>query len=84
MTDRPFSQAGIGQLEELLTKYGHRRPVMAKLLEELEHRKTPRARQLKREVRGVLDGLVKVEGPVPEDSPDYQLSLEDLLGDDAS
>ena len=81
MTDRPFSQASIGELEQLLTKHGHRRPVMAKLLEELEHRKTRRAQQLKKEVKGVLDGLVKVEGPVPEDSPEYQLSLEDLLGE---
>lgn len=83
MNDRPFSKASIVQLEELLTKHGHRRPVMAKLLEELEHRTTRRAQQLKKEVKAVLDGLVKFEGPIPKDSPEYQLNLDDLLADDA-
>jgi hypothetical protein len=74
-------EATIDQLEEIFEEHVHKRPVLAKLQEELEHRSTRRAKQLLTEVQGVLDGSIPMTEPPPEDSPDYQMTLEDLLGD---
>jgi hypothetical protein len=78
--DRPFIEATIGELEEIFDEHVHKRPVLAKLKEELDHRSTDRAQQLRTEVQGVLDGDIPIRKPPPEDSPDYQMTLEDLLG----
>lgn len=79
--DRPFIEATIDQLEEIFDEHVHKRPVLARLKEELDHRSTDRAKQLRAEVEGVLSGDIPVEEPPPEDSPDYQMTLEDLLGE---
>lgn len=79
--DRPFSEASIDELEEIFDKHLHKRPVLANLKNELEFRSTDRAKQLLVEVRGVLDGDVSVPKPPPEDSEDYQMTLEDLLNE---
>lgn len=78
---RPFKKADIDQLEELFEKHPHKRQVLGELKSELTYRSTDRAKQLLREVEGVLSGDVQVKKPAPEDSPDYQMTLEDLLGD---
>lgn len=79
--DRPFSEASIDELEEIFDKHVHKRPVLANLKSELAFRSTKRAKQLLTEAQGVLDGDVSVPKPPPEDSEDYQMTLEDLLGE---
>lgn len=78
--DRPFFKASIDELERIFKEHTDKRPVLAQLYQELEHRGTDRADQLRTEIRGVLDGDVPLpEEEPPEDSLDYQMTLEDLL-----
>lgn len=80
--DRPFKEAGIDQLEQVFEKHKHKRPVLARLRAELQRRNRPRAKQLLKEIEAVLDGTIPLEEPVPEDSLDYQMTIEDLLDEE--
>ena len=56
--DRPYFEATVKELDNLLKRHKSQRVVLAQLREELEFRKTLRARQLLREVEGLLSGAV--------------------------
>lgn len=55
---RPFVRNSVAELEAMLRKHTGDRAVLGELREELQFRKTPRARQLLREVLGLLAGEV--------------------------
>lgn len=63
---RPFIQLGITQLEKLFADRSEERAAMQSLLDELEHRKTDRARRLRESVEERLAALENQskEGPV--------------------
>jgi hypothetical protein len=77
--DRPFFKVSINELEALLGKHKGERMILAQLREELQFRKTDRAKQLLKEVLALLDGTLPLppKPPTPED-PNSQL---DLIGD---
>jgi hypothetical protein len=74
-TDRPLSNASIDELEKLFDKHRADHAVLGRLREELTYRTTPRAKQLRREVEGVIEGLVPVEKRVRAAQPEDQLGL---------
>lgn len=75
---RPYRSKGIEELEQLVEAHHHERLLLLDILEELKHRKVPRARQLQRLIRGMLDGVVPREAdPAPEDGEENQLNLLD-------
>lgn len=77
--DRPFFKASIEELEKLLQERGWDRFTLSRLREELTYRKKDRAKQLLREVEGLLDGSVPPrEKPARTANPDDQI---DLLGE---
>jgi hypothetical protein len=61
--DRPYSNHTIDQLEGLVALNRDRTPVLGPIRIELEHRTTPRAKQLLKEV------LALVEGDIPRPKP---------------
>lgn len=68
----------IEELETLVKENIHRRPVLAGIKVELTHRKTNRARQLLREVEGILDGELPLPPKPPRPpQPHDQLGLMD-------
>jgi hypothetical protein len=75
--DRPFSKASIGELEKIFETHKSDNPVLGRLREELTYRKTERAKQLRREVEGVIEGLVPVEKRTRAARPEDQLRLLD-------
>jgi hypothetical protein len=72
--DRPYMNASVDKLEDLLKEHRSERFVLAQLREELAFRKTTRAKQLLREVEGLLGGAV----PMPP-KPARPARLEDQL-----
>ena len=73
---RPFSDESIDTLEQIFTKHRHERVVLAQLREELLFRKTNRAKQLMKEVMGVLSGdVVLPDKPVRASKPEDQIEL---------
>ncbi len=65
---RLYIDHGIEQLEEIVSTNREKRPVLAEILEELQYRRSQRAKQLRREVRALLDGVVRqVRQTRPED-----------------
>jgi hypothetical protein len=69
---RPYFQNTVAELEAFLEKHAGDRAVLGELRLELSHRKAPRAKQLLREVNGVLDGSVatppkEMKVPNPDD-----------------
>jgi hypothetical protein len=76
--DRPYMETTIEDLEKLVDKHKSDRVVLAQVREELGFRKRQRAKQLLREVQGLLGGEVKMPRKPPKpDSPDDQLPLVD-------
>lgn len=77
---RPYRQHSLDDLSTVVDEQRHQPMVLRDVLDELNHRKTKAAKQLKKEVLGILEGRVKVRPEVPaEDSTENQL---DMLGDD--
>ena len=78
MKDRPFFDSSIEQLEELLRKHTTQPIILRQVRDELQYRGTKRAKQLIREVDGVLAGAVPVRPkPVRPARPEDQLHLLD-------
>lgn len=76
--DRPYMETTIEELEKIVDKHKADRVVLAQVREELGFRKRERAKQLLREVLGLLAGEVKMPRKAPKpDSPDAQLPLVD-------
>lgn len=74
--DRPYFDATIKELERLLTKHKSQRVVLAQLREELALRESPRAKQLHREVDGLLNGsLPPSQKTTRSTKPEDQLAL---------
>jgi hypothetical protein len=70
-------QASIDELEKLLLQRKYEPAVLGRLREELTFRTTTRAKQLRREVEGLIDGSVPVERREREGRPEDQLRLLD-------
>ena len=78
MKDRPFFDTPVDQLEELLQKHKTQPVILRQLRDELQYRGTKRAKQLIREVDGVLEGVVPVKSKRPRSArPEDQLHLLD-------
>jgi hypothetical protein len=78
MKDRPFFDTPVDQLEELLQKHKAQPVILRQVRDELQYRGTKRAKQLIREVDGVLDGRVPVKPKPPRAArPEDQLHLLD-------
>ncbi len=74
--DRPFMDAPIEKIEEMVRDHTSNRVVLAQVREELQFRKNRRARQLLKEVQGLLDGEVPMPARPPRpDDPSNQLPL---------
>jgi hypothetical protein len=74
--DRPYFKASVEELEALLQKHKSQRFVLAQLREELKFRRTERAKQLRREVEGLLTGIVPMPPkPARAARPEDQLRL---------
>ena len=81
--DRPYMNENVETLEWLLSEHRNERFVLAQLREELAFRKTARAKQLSREVEGLLSGTVPMPPKPPQPSrPEDQLPL--IESEDAS
>lgn len=73
---RKYLDTPIDQLETLVSENLRRRQVLGEIRDELTFRKTPRARQLLREVDGLLRGAAPMPpGPRRPESNDDQLDL---------
>jgi hypothetical protein len=77
---REYLEWTVQELEQLFGENVSNRVVLAKLREELGFRKAHRAKQLLREVEGVLDGRIIVPKPKPRDTRHNQ--IDHGLGDD--
>jgi hypothetical protein len=73
--DRPFINATIDELEKLFSEKKSDHAVLGRIREELTYRTTHRAKQLMREVQGVIDGVVTVKKTVRPAQPENQLGL---------
>lgn len=74
--DRVFIEASVDELEQILSRHKQDRVVLAQLREELGFRRSKRAIQLRKEVLGVLSGIVPVEPRPPRASrPEDQIDL---------
>lgn len=68
--------ATIDELEALVRKNQSNRVVLAQIREELKHHRRKRARQLLKEVLGLLEGQVPMPPKPPKrDRPENQLPL---------
>ena len=76
--DRPYFDAPVDQLEQLLRDHKTSRVVLKQVRDELQYRRTARAKQLMREIDGILDGRVPLEQKAPRPPrSDDQTSLLD-------
>ena len=80
MSDRPYSQAKIEELERLVAANRAEFAILGPIRQELEFRKTRRAQQLLREVRGIVEGDVPRARMQLPDSTDNQVELPNLEG----
>jgi hypothetical protein len=78
--DRPFMKASIDELEKVLKAHKSDHLVLGRLREELTYRTTERAKQLRREVEGLIEGLVPMEKRARAARPEDQLHLLDKDG----
>lgn len=75
---RQYINHSIDELEAFVQEHLRDRPVLAEIMEELEHRSTPRAKQLLKEVKGVLAGDVNPpRRPYRSDIPENQQGMFD-------
>ena len=76
--DRKYMETEIEELEKLVKQNLRKRQVLGEILDELTHRRTKRAKQLRREVGGLLSGEVKLPPPPPRpERPEDQLEILD-------
>ena len=76
--DRPYFKSSLDEIERLVQEHKHQRVVLAQIREELQHRDTHRAKQLLREVQGILDGEVRLPPRRPRAAePEDQIDLID-------
>lgn len=74
--DRPYFEASVEQLGQIVRDHSHSRVALASVREELAFRQNRRARQLLREVEGLLAGELPMPPKPPKpDSPANQLDL---------
>jgi hypothetical protein len=76
VVDRPYFKTPVEELEQIVAKSNTRKVVLAQIREELQMRTTDRAKQLLREVNGLLDGTVPSTRTPPPDDPDNQLEMK--------
>lgn len=73
---RTYSEASIKQLQVIFHENRYKRVVVAELREELGFRKTPKAKQLLKEVLAVLAGdVVLPDKPIRPSKPEDQIEL---------
>lgn len=73
---RPFMEASIEEIEKIVQDHKSERLILAQVREELQFRSTRKARQLLREVLGILEGEVPVPPKLPrQDRAEDQLPL---------
>ena len=77
--DRKYFKTPIDELEALFKENLKHLQVLGDIRDELTYRDTPRARQLQREVDGVLAGVLPAPDRPP--GPDRAENQLDLLGD---
>jgi hypothetical protein len=78
MQDRPFFDTTVNELEALLKQHKTQPVILQQLRDELQYRETKRAKQLIREVDGILEGTVPVRPKRPRPArPEDQLHLLD-------
>lgn len=73
---RDYKDKGIEELERPVHSNANEPLVLRDILEELQHRRVPRAKQLRNEIRGYLEG--EIDGPdeePPADSAEKQMDL---------
>jgi len=76
--DRKYFKTPIDELEALVKENLNHRQVLGEVRDELTFRTNKRAKQLLKEVEGILAGEVRVpKPPPPPDTPENQL---DMLG----
>ena len=75
MPDRPYIEHTIDQLEQLVADNRYRLAVLGPIRVELEHRTTARARQLLKEVLGLVEGEIPKPKPPRAGRPADQQSL---------
>lgn len=73
---RPYIDHNIDELEAIFAANQNKRVVLAELLEELKRRRMPRAKQLRKEVQAVLEGVIPPPPrPVRPARPEDQTEL---------
>lgn len=76
MPHRPYFKTPVEDLEKLFKEHIEDRQVLGDLWSELTYRKTDRAKQLRREIEGILgDEVPRPPKPPKPPSPDDQLDL---------
>jgi hypothetical protein len=75
MPDRPYIDLTIDQLEKLVADNRDKPAVLGPIRVELEHRTTPRARQLAKEVIALVEGDIPRPRPPKAGRPTDQGSL---------
>ena len=78
MGERKYFKTSVEQLEKLVEENLSHRQVLGEIRDELTYRKSARARQLLKEVTGVLTGDIPLpEEPPRESRPEDQIDLLD-------
>lgn len=73
---RIYFDTPLDELASLVCEHRGKPAVLGPIWEELTYRSTDGARQLRREVKALLDGTIPAPPPAPRpDSPDDQRSL---------
>jgi len=75
MADRPYIQMSIVELENLVKERRSDMAVLGPIRVELENRTTKRARQLLREVQGLVAGEIPQNKTSLPDVPENQIEL---------
>ena len=76
MPDRIWFHASIDELEQLVARHRLEPAVLGQVWQELTYRETERAKQLMREVLGLLEGRIpEPQQPPPPDDPGNQIDL---------
>jgi len=75
MTDRPYFDHEIDQLEQLVLQNRDRAVILGQIRTELEYRTTARAKQLLKEVLALVEGKIPKPPPPPADRATDQRSM---------
>lgn len=78
MPHRPYFKTPVAEMEKIFKKHVRDQGVLGDLYAELTHRKTERAKQLRKEVEGALTGEIPIPPKPPRPAhPDDQMDLID-------